>query len=91
MRIGFQSMSILLYCWQLFFDSCRERIQSDSSRPQDEAARKEVFCDFPVGILGRIGDLVFFEFGNAGVGDDIYLVLLELLLGVFADLFVVGI
>ena len=48
-----------------------------------------MFSDLSICISCAVSDFILFDFGNAGVRDDVYFVVLELLLGVFADFFVI--
>ena len=70
-------MTILLDSCQLIFDFLGDGVESYAGRPDDETGGEYVFCDRSGGIFGGVPDSVFFDFADAGVGDDIDFVVAE--------------
>ena len=48
-----------------------------------------MFGDLAIGVSECVVNCVFFDFGDAGVSDDVDFVIGEFFLGVFADFFIV--
>ena len=82
-------MAILLDMDQLILDGLGDGVESHAGGPNYKTRRKDVFGYFPVCALESVVDLVFFDFGDSSVGDDVYFIVAEFLFRVFADFFIV--
>jgi hypothetical protein len=58
----------------------RERVHRDAGRPEDEVGGDVVFLDGPVRELLRVRDRILADLGDAGVGDEVDAITVELAL-----------
>lgn len=92
MGIRFEGMTILLRLVQVFFYALSERIKCDTCRPENETCGESVSGYFAgVEIFFLIVNLIFFDFGDSGVGNDIDVIVGEFTFCVVGDFLVVRI
>jgi hypothetical protein len=92
MGICFQGMTVMLGVAQLFLDALGKRVECDACGPEDEACGESMLCYFScVGVFGLVVYFIFFDFGDAGICDDVDFVVGEFTFCVVGDFLVVGV